>query len=373
MPRPKYSYQTRLTVARANCSSCSSTIQSARASRRVLPGRISATGAVEELRRHGLLGGRVLELAAPLVVPDAAVLPVAVLDLGARQEGGHAEEVVLGEVFERMVVTLGALDAFAQEEPRHGRRRLVDLELLEHEVDGGMPEVAGRAHGRVADGGEHFANGFVVRRVALDQIMQPALVGAVGAALRVVLRVAEPVLELDLPVAGVVVAGEQVVDEAAAFIGARIVNERDDLFGRRQHADQVEEDAAHKDVVGGQRARTDVDAAEFREDALIDEVGGGSRGIVAAGDLLDHDELGRGGLAHRARHGRGAAAALGADGGVFDGGNDGFIVDLEAHAVGHVPGRAVGEASDDDEGLARAFADQDALLRVDFETLERRA
>ena len=291
------------------------------------------------------------------------------LDTRARQECRQPVEVVLGEVFQRVVVALGALEPLSQEQAGDGWDRLLDFELLEHEVDRRMPEVAGRAHRRVALRREHGAHRLVVGPVLADRVVQPALERAVGAALGVVLGIAEPVLELHQPVGGVLVTVQQPIHEGGAFVGAVARKKGLGLVCRGQDADSVQVHPAQEGAVVAERKRLDTDAAELVEDMLVDEIDGLREPQIAARRLLDDDELCRGCLAHCAGHDGCHARCLRGDGPIAVQCHDGLVLDGVADFCGQIARRAVGQPAHHDDGLALARAGQHPLARMDLESL----
>ena len=333
-------------------------------------GRDLGFPATEEARRHRLLRHWVLNLAVAVLVPDPPVLAVAVLDARAGHEGRKAVEIVLCKVFQRMVVALGALKPLAQKQTRDGGNRLFDLELLEHEVDRRVPEVAGGQHGGVALGGEHRTDGVVIRPVLSNRVVKPALERAVGATLRVVLGIAEPVLELHEPVGGVLVPVQQSIDECGPLVGIGVREELPGLPGCRKDARRVQMRPAQERPVVGHGKGLDVDVAELAEDMLVDQVRRLRMTEGGGGGALDDDELRRCSLAHGPCRDGGHAGVPGDDQAVPGHCDDRLVVDRIAHLARHVASRAVGQAPDDDDRLLRSGTLKDLFGGMHLESLQ---
>src|SRR5207245_7013093 len=121
--------------------------------------------AAQKFGRDSLLGDRMLHLAFLIEVPRPAIFRRAMLHAHPREEGRQAVEVILSEVLQRMVVTLGALHAYTEEEARNRRSRLLHIELLQHEIRRRMPEVRGWLLKGIVFAGDQLTHHLLVRLV----------------------------------------------------------------------------------------------------------------------------------------------------------------------------------------------------------------
>ena len=200
--------------------------------------------------------------------------------------------------------------------------------------------------------------------------MKPALERAVCAALRIVLGVAEPVLELDQPVRGVFTAFEQRIDQQTALLGVRASKKLFGLLGRGQDADCVEIDPPQKGSVVTERKRFDVDAAQLAKYVLVDQVAGCRLSIGRVGHIIDDDELRCGGLTHSAGHHCRDTRALGHHRAIRVHHDDRLVVDRIVDFAGHVPRCAVGEPPHDDEGLVGIGSHEDTFPGVHLQPFQ---
>ena len=189
------------------------TSQSANASRGSSPGASWTGAAVGKGRRPERFDAR---LTAGLleIEQDDLFLPFdrgLVRDL--RKEGGHARPALLRP----------ALRPHSHERQRHGLGDGLRLAALH-----GAVEVHLRVAEVAAAAGEHFADETVVRHVLLDGRANPAVIGLhrVGPEFDGELGLdPQQVAPLHGPVVGELVSLQQAIDQLAAFVGIRILQE----------------------------------------------------------------------------------------------------------------------------------------------------
>ena len=165
--------------------------------------------AAQKLGCHGLLRHRVFDFPLVCEIPGSAVFRGTMFHLKPCEERRKTVEIILCEVFQWMIVTLGAFHPNAKEQPGNGGSRFLHIELLQHEVRGRMPEISGGLLKRVTLAGDQIADHLIVRPVSSEPVGQPLLEFRHGSPLRVELVVAKPVLKLHGPKAGVLRAFQQ--------------------------------------------------------------------------------------------------------------------------------------------------------------------
>ncbi len=188
-----------------------------------------------------------------------------------REEGGHARPALFGPAFR----------PHSHEAKRHGLGDGLRLAALH-----GAVEVHLRVAEIAAAGREHLADEPVVRHVLLDARANPAVIGLhrVGPELDGELRLdPQQVAPLHRPVVGELVSLQETIDELAAFVAVRILQELPGLFGRRQGADHVEVDPAHEDAVGTDSGGRDAQLLQPAEDQLVDPALGNRIGVAFKG------------------------------------------------------------------------------------------
>ena len=168
---------------------------------------------------------------------------------------------------------------------------------------------------------------------------------------REALVAAQAVGPLEGPVVDILGPFEQCVDEPGALVGTIVLEERDDLFGRGDEADDVEVDASAELGVVAQPRRGDAQQLQFREDVPVDEVVLGRIDPVQPRHRLPECEEGGGDeVPERDQDGRFAPRLLDDAPLVVDA-RDGGVGRAVSGQARHVAGRPVGETCPDDELL----------------------
>ena len=310
---------------------------------------------VERGRGLRLAGARLEELARildkqrPLAVTAARVAPPA-LGADAREEVGEGVVLVVGPFFEGVVVALRAADREAQESLARVLSHRLWVLMDGEEVCGAVVEARAARRDDVA--GESVPGDIRGHPVA-----DPAVVGVDG--LRPELRAGdeENVTPFIAPVIDELGAREDELDEPLVLPRRGIGEERPDLFGGREPADRVEEDAADEGGVVAGRGGLEVELLELGENEGVDEVGPGGGGKGGGGNVVGEGGDDAGDADPRGEPGgdgpgavadcRDGASEIGR-GGRVDGGHR-FVGGGKARPAGDVAGGAVGVAGGDGE------------------------
>ena len=282
------------------------------------------------------------------------------LERDAREERGEVIEIILRVALERMIVAAGATDACAEKGLRHRVGQLgIDVPFF---ADGGDEVADLRCVHGVAGGGEEVAREFVPRAVDGDLRAQPRVkrAHALRAAHVVVAlpAILEEVAELQRPEIHELGTLEQRLDEARAFVGIFVGEERANFLGRGQRADGVEGGAAQKRGVVRELRGRDAQCGELVEDVLIE-------GVVAAREGLGRDFIGE-----RQRDGhdldlflkmhahRGLALAFALDDSLGRHARDGLVVRVKLREPRHVAHTAIGVMRAHEQALTVAEAER---------------
>src|SRR4029077_3981112 len=132
--------------------------------------------------------------------PCAAVITCAIFNLQFGKEGSHSVKIVLRKILQGMVVTFSTLEAHAQKQPSDCGRRLINTELGEHEIRGGMPKIGCRISHGVTAAAQKFSNHPCIRPILCDPGVDPVLECSQRTAEHMNRMVAEPIFELSCPV-----------------------------------------------------------------------------------------------------------------------------------------------------------------------------
>ena len=181
-------------------------------------------------------------------------------DIG--KEHRHAGKFVAGPV----------LRPHAHERQRHGLR----------DAGGGfILRCAIKIHRRIlkvaAAGGKQIPRKLVVRHIAAQRIMHPAVVGLRGVGPEVHGKLgldAEQVAPFHGPVIGEFIALEQPVDEQLALVGIAILEKIPRLERRRERADHIQIHAPDKYGIGADFGRGEILLGQPGEDQSVNFAGG---------------------------------------------------------------------------------------------------
>jgi hypothetical protein len=303
--------------------------------------------AAEKFRLDLLLRDGMAGLAVGRFIDEHVHHVLAALLLRAGEEGDHAVVVVLGPAVEGMVVTLGALDACAEEELRHVFHQQLRVALA--------VEIGLGIFNPGAFRGDEAMDDFVHRRLVFDLLMQPRGVAHGGFLMRSGggddAAGLEPLAPFHGPEVGELRPREQAVHEARAFVTARVVFKLFVFREAGQQADGVDEDAAHEVVVAAHFGGCHAKLREAGIDGFVDEIPTlrerGGR-LLAGHDIHAHaaDE---GGQAHGDED---LAAPMTADEALTRDTGDGVVGAFQNAEVRDIALRAIGEAAHDDEAMA---------------------
>ena len=198
---------------------------------------------------------------------DDFLADLALLETHLREVSAQLVILVLRPLLERMVVTLVAVEAHAQESLR---------DILGHLAR--LAEHAEIVHRRIlvaaAFRSEQRADELVVGRIVRDLLANPVAIQPHGFLAEVLAVALEQVRPFVRPELDVIIAAEQFIDELLALLFARrlVFEEGTNLFDLGRQAGEIEIDAARELAVRSQLARENLHLAQLRVDVLVDEV-----------------------------------------------------------------------------------------------------
>ena len=188
------------------------------------------------------------------------------------KEGGELIVIVHRPAVEGMVVALGTLDARTHEDLGDVLGELEDVFFHLEKVGGGIVEGS-------AFCAKKFDDEFIERHVAGDALAEPFVVverGFIGDAVAALIDSADlhELGPFHNPHFGEFFAGEQVVDEVIALVGAGVSDEIFPLLQSGREADDIKEGTAEEGFIGGEARWDDTEFVELLGDVGVDVVKG---------------------------------------------------------------------------------------------------
>ena len=283
------------------------------------------------------------------------------------KKGAQVEKVVLGEIFQRVIVAFHTFHSAAEKEPAHRCGRQVYFEIVDHDVCHRSPEAGCGVLSLISNAAQHLPNHLIVRPVFVQKSVDVPPESALGPTLDGCLVVPEAVFKLRSPECRVLRPCQQLVDEAATFVLATVVQKPLPFSRRRKKPDHVEVDAAQELVVAGQLRRIQIQPPQLLEDGLVNEVVCHQSRIVFRRRLLDHTDARHADTSHASNHHVRLPGRHGFRSPVRLHCHDVFIFNLVADLASHVTCRPVRNMPEHNKVLGCSQAHKNPVFGEDFQ------